>query len=90
MYFFELLSRIKINVNICFEKIFTYISKISLGIFFIHIIVQKLLTKWITFDIINKPISILFLTILVFFISILLIFIISKNKFIKQKVLLIK
>ena len=87
---FELLSRIKINVNMCFKKIFTYISKVSLGIFFTHIIVQKLLTKWITFDIINKPISILFLTILVFFISILLIFIISKNKFIKQKVLLIK
>jgi len=87
---FEILSRTKIRLNRYVEKIVTYISKASLGIFFMHIVIQKLILKFINFSIINKPITVIFLTFTVFTTTAIIIYFISKIKFIRQKILLIK
>ncbi len=87
---FEMFSRINFNFNKQLENIFTYISKASLGIFFIHIIVQKILLKYINFYIINTPITVVLLTLTIFIISLILILFISKIKVIKKRFLLIK
>ena len=71
-------------------RIFTYISKISLALFFMHIIVQKLLMLYMPkFDISNS-IKTLILFVVSFGISVLIIFIGSKIKIIKNKLFLIK
>ena len=87
---FELLSRLEINLNKHIEKIIIYLSKASLGIFFIHILVQDTLRKFISFESINNSVAVLILTMLELIISISIIAVIGKNKFIKNKMLLIK
>lgn len=87
---FEILSRVNIKLNKYIESAFTYISKISLAIFFLHIVVQKTICKIVSVNVINKPISILVLTVLVFGISLLIITILSKAKILKEKLLLVK
>lgn len=87
---FEILSRMKIQLNRHIENIVTYISKASLGIFFMHIIIQKLILKFFNFNIINKPITAIVLTLTVFATTIIVIYFMSKINFIKRKVLLIK
>jgi surface polysaccharide O-acyltransferase-like enzyme len=87
---FILMSRLKIKLTKYLSNIFSYISRVSLAIFFLHILVIKTLTKYISFNIINKPISIFILTFVVFLISLLIIFVISRSKLVKEKVLLIK
>lgn len=87
---FEIISRIKINLEKHLQMFFTYVSKASLAIFFLHIVVQNIICKITTIQIINKPISILILTILNFSISLAIIAILSKVKVLKEKLLLIK
>lgn len=87
---FELISRIKINLNEKIAKILAFISKSSLASYFLQIIVLRVIMRIHKISIINKPISILILTILVTIITILIIAILSKIKLIRNKVLLIK
>lgn len=87
---FEIITRIKLNEKNIFIKITRYISKISLGIFFMHEIFLKIFEKHIGILKVNNPIK----TGIVFFISIFAsigsIYLFSKVKFIKEKFFLIK
>lgn len=85
---FELISRIKINLNEKIAKILAFISKSSLASYFLQIIVLRVIIRIHKISIINK--QILILTILVTIIMILIIAILSKIKLIRNKVLLIK
>lgn len=88
---FELFTRIDTNkisnkiINMC-----TYISKISLALFFIHIIVQKILMIYIPKIDISNSIKTIILFVASLGISVLIIFIGSKIKIIKNKLFLIK
>ena len=88
---FELFTRIKNCKNENkFIKITNYISKISLAIFFMHEIFLNLLVEWTEKLEFKNPAETLILFLLAFTLSVIFIFITSKNKFIKEKVFLIK
>ena len=72
-------------MNIC-----TDISRISLAIFFVHIIIEQILKKYIIAINISNPIKVLVLFAVSFCISILIIQILSKIKLIKRYVFFIK
>lgn len=88
---FELFTRININkINKKIIKCCTYISKISLAIFFLHIIIEKIVSKYINTIIINNPIKVMIIFTSSFLISMMIIFILSKIKIVKNKFFLIK
>lgn len=88
---FELFTRINTdNFNKWIVKIFTYISKISLSIFFVHIIVEMILRKYVKMIKVSNPIKVLILFIVSFCISIIITWILSKISIIRKKVLYIK
>ena len=88
---FELVRRIKNRekVNV-FIKLSKYISKISLGIFFVHEIFLKILIKFIREYSLNRPIETIIMFIIALFTSIIFIYIASKLKIIREKVFLVK
>ena len=88
---FELCMRInieKLNSNVI--KMFTYISQISLAMYFLHIIVEMILRLYIRNLMISNPIKVMILFITSTIITVLIIWLISKIKVIREKVLLIK
>ena len=88
---FELFTRIntgKISNKI--KKEATYISKVSLAIYFIHIIVEMILNKYIKLIRVSNSSRFLILFGISFIITFLIIWLFSKIKIIKTKVLLIK
>lgn len=88
---FELFTRLnteKINKKIM--NIFTYISKISLAIYFLHIIVEIMLTNTVKKINVSNPLKVIILYALSMIIIMVLIFILKKIKIIKNKVFLIK
>lgn len=85
---FELFTRIKINDKM--KKITLYISKISLGIYFVHIVLIEIQWKYISLMSIQKQYQLLVMFIGTCTISILSIVILSKVKFLKNKIFLIK
>ena len=88
---FELFTRIntgKISNKI--KKEATYISKVSLAIYFIHIIVEMILNKYIKLIRVSNSSRVLILFGISFIITFLIIWLFSKIKIIKTKVLLIK
>lgn len=88
---FELFTRIKNKENwIYLKRINEYISKISLGIFFMHEIFILILRDYTHKFNIKKPLESIILFLLSFLLSVLFIFITSKVKFIKDKLFLIK
>ena len=88
---FELCTRINIqNINKRVINASTYISKISLSIFFLHIIIAMIATPIIGKLAIINPVKVLILFTVTFGISIIIILGLSKIKIIKEKVLLIK
>lgn len=88
---FKLFVRIKNrkDSNI-FTKITKYISKISLGIFFLHEIFLNILVKVTKKINLNNPLETLLLFLLSFILTVLFIIITSKIKLVKEKVYLIK
>lgn len=86
---FELLNRLKIKNN---QIIFftNYISRIGFAIYLIHIIFIEIYGKWILNFLIINPLKVLVLFTIVFLSSIVMIYVLSKLKFIKSKVFLIK
>ena len=78
----------KINNKII--NILSFISRSSLGMFFVHIIIQNFLSSYITLLNITKPLKVLLLFFVNSIICIFINFILSKNKFISKYVLLIK
>lgn len=88
---FELFTRMKnIKKENKFIKITNYISRISLGIFFMHEIFLNLLVEWTKNLELKNPVETLILFPLAFSFSVIFIFITSKVKIIKNKVFLIK
>ena len=87
---FELLSRIKLNLTNKTKALITLISRISLAIFFIHIIIIKVLTYYFNFYIINKPLTVLLLCSITFILSCIIILIFQKCPFIKKRIFMIK
>lgn len=88
---FELFTRIKNKDNRTHLKSFNeYISKISLGIFFMHEIFLQILGYYTHKLNIKKPIESIILFLVSFLLSVFFIFITSKAKIIKNKVFLIK
>ncbi len=87
---FELFARANLKLSNRCREIFLYLSKISLSIFFIHIIIQENISEYIKLFEIIKPIRVIILFVMSFIISILITYILSKIKVIKTKVLLIK
>lgn len=88
---FILFNRMNIEkINQKYKKIFTYISKISLALFFIHYILQYFLRKIIIKMNIMKPMKVTLLFISVFALSTVITFILSKIKFISKYILRIK
>ena len=88
---FILFNRMNISkINQKYIKIFTYISKISLALFFIHYILQYFLRKIIIKMNIMKPMKVTLLFVLVFVLSTVITFILSKIKFISKYILRIK
>ena len=71
-------------------KIFTYISKISLSIFFMHIIVEMIFSKYIKMIKISNPAKVLILFIVSLCISIIVTWLLSKIRLIRKRVLFIK
>lgn len=86
---FELLNRIKIKNNI-FVTINNYLSRISLGIYYIHIIFVTMLGDVILKMKIINPVRVVVLFELAFLLSVVVIYILSKFKIIKERVFLIK
>ena len=86
---FELLNRIKINNNII-VSITNFISKISLGIYYLHIILITIVGDFILKIKIINPFRVGILFELVFLSCIVIIYILSKSKIIKEKVFLVK
>ncbi len=91
LFLFELFMRIKTEKlpNVV-NTFFTYISKISLSIYFIHIIVEMLLQPYIQRLAISNFIKLFILFSISFIITILISWSTSKIKLVKNKVLLIK
>lgn len=88
---FELFTRINTdNFNKWIVKIFTYISKISLSIFFVHIIVEMILRKYVKMIKVSNPIKVLILFIVSFCISIIITWILSKISIIRKKSIIYK
>lgn len=90
MCIFELIIRSKDRNIKWINNIIEYISKISLGIFFIHKIFLIILERYIIQLNTKRPIESFFLFIISFSGSVILIFVISKIKIIKEKILLVK
>ena len=88
---FIIITRIKLkNIGIKIKEIIENISRASLAIFFIHIIVIDILTKYIKQLKTVMPIQVLILFIITFIISYSIIRILSKNKYISKNIFLIK
>ena len=91
MCLFILFCRIKENkINNKLDKIFTFISKISLSLFFIHYIVIYVLKKYIIKMQIVMPFKVAILFILVTLFSIGITYVLSKIEIIKKYALIIK
>lgn len=86
---FELLSRTTIKIKPIINNSISYISKISFGIYFVHIIIQEVLIKAIHIPLLI-PLSVLILWVLVLIISIAIIMILSNFKLIKKYVFFIR
>ena len=88
---FELFTRINCKlIHKWFIKLCTYFSKIALSIFFIHIIIEMILVRYVKALKCMNPIKVILLFLLSFIVSILTTYILSKIKIIKEKVLAIK
>lgn len=91
MCLFILFCKIKENkINNKLDKIFTFISKISLSLFFIHYIVIYVLKKYIIKMQIVMPFKVAILFILVTLFSIGITYVLSKIEIIKKYTLIIK
>ena len=86
---FELLNRIKIKRNIIIT-ITNYISKIRLGIYYLHIILVTIIGNKIIRLNFNNPVKVMIIFTLSIISSTLIILVLSKCKLIKKRIFLIK
>ena len=88
---FKLIININTSkINEKLAKLFTFISKTSLGTFFIHIITQSLLKHYILGINVNQPLKVIILFLINFIICMIINFIICKFKRISKYVILAK
>lgn len=85
----KILSQFKMD-NIFLNRIIESISRFSLAIFFVHMPVRFVLSKYISFGILPPPIALLLFFICMYTVSIIVVFILGKNKFIRKNILLVK
>ncbi len=88
---FEVINRFdykKINKRVL--SVINFISRASLGIFFLHIVTQQLMCHFVTALGIMLPVKLIILTILNFILCVIVCYLLSKIKFIGRWVLLIK
>lgn len=88
-FLFELFNRI----DICspfFQKVTKYISKISLGIFFIHVILINRMKEYVIILNIMNPLKVMILFLITISLSVMIIFLLSKVKIAKKRLFLIK
>lgn len=88
---FILFNRIDdLKINKTFSKFFTFMSKISLSLFFLHYIIQYLLKPYIIKINVKIPIKMLILYLSIIVICTLISLLLSKIKFIAKHAMLIK
>lgn len=78
------------KINNIFSHVFTYISRISFGIFLVHVLVISILKEYIGMLGLSMPLTVIIFTITAFLLSVVIIFILSRNKYIAKYCLLIK
>ena len=88
---FEFINRIEFkNINIL-NRVITYLSKITFGVFLIHTIVIKEIRRLLIDNAnINKSFKVIILSIIVYVVSVLIIYLFSRIKYVGKKVFLIK
>ena len=89
LFLFELFTRIKLQSEIT-KKIFTFISKASLAIFFIHKIIQNCIGQTINKMEINNPFKVGIVFGISIAVSIIIVLILKKVDWIKKRIFLIK
>lgn len=88
---FKMITRIKLKeINKKIKKTIEYISRASLAVFFIHIIVIDIMVKYIKNINLIMPIQVILLFVISFTLSLSIIKLLNKNKYISRFVLLIK
>ncbi len=88
---FDIFIQIKdegINKNIA--KVFTYISKMSMGIFFMHVLILMTLIKYMGQITGRLSLDVIILLFITFFLSIFIVTILSRFKYLKKYMFLIK
>lgn len=91
LFLFELFKRINTDkIGLKLMESIENISKLSLGIFFIHVIVEDILTKYIGKMNINRPIRTVILFTISFLLSYLITFVFSKIKLLKKYLIRVK
>jgi len=88
---FTLFTRIDDNViNERISNIFTYISRISMGIYFVHIIVIMTKIKYMGQIFASLSLETAFLTIITIVLSAVIVGVLSRNKYVARYIFLIK
>ena len=88
---FALFTRIDDNViNERMSNIFTYISRISMGIYFVHIIVIMTKIKYMGQIFASLSLETAFLTIITIVLSAVIVGVLSRNKYVARYIFLIK
>lgn len=88
---FTLFTRIDDNViNERISNIFTYISRISMGIYFVHIIVIMTKIKYMGQIFASLSLETAFLTIITIVLSAVIVGVLSRNKYVARHIFLIK
>ena len=88
---FTLFTRIDDNViNERISNIFTYISRISMGIYFVHIIVIMTKIKYMGQIFASLSLETAFLTIITILLSAVIVGVLSRNKYVARYIFLIK
>ena len=72
------------------ENIFTYISRISMGIYFVHIIVIMTKIKYMGQIFASLSLETAFLTIITIVLSAVIVGVLSRNKYVARYIFLIK
>ena len=88
---FTLFTRIDDNViNERISNIFTYISRISMGIYFVHIIVIMTKIRYMGQIFASLSLETAFLTIITIVLSAVIVGVLSRNKYVARYIFLIK
>ena len=90
-FFLKYLLSLNISIkNSCITKLVTFVSKISLFIYFIHILLLEIFIRYFNVLNIKNSLKVIILFNISLTVSILIGYIISRNNFLKKRFLIIK